>query len=763
MADNDTRLADALARHHAGQLDAAAELYDQLLAAQPDNADALHLLGVVEQQRGRPEASIVLIGRALTLKPEANFASNLANAHLTLGRFAEAEQACRLALSLNANLGMAHANLGVALHAQRRLAEAAEALAAAIRLEPTRPEPRSSLGAVWLELGRRDDAIALLRDLVATRPDYPMAHYNLANAIAADQRPANLTEAVGVYDRAIGLMPAYAEAHANRAAILRRLERYEEAQAGFAAALALNPNVALTHYNHGLLLGELDRPAEALAAHQRALALAPGLAVAHSHRGNMLSALGRHTEAMAAHRQALALAPGDALLHHNLGLSLAHEAYQAEAEAAQRQAIVLDPGFAPAHAALATVLAERDQADEALSEAQKALALDPDLVQAHAALGQALIARGEFAAAEGPLTIAAERRPSVAQGHLNLAVARFRQGRWDEAEAGYRKAAGLRPETWEAHYNLGVIQLQRGRYTEGWAGFEHRLQAPDRRRADARYGPALWMGEDLAGKTIWLHGEQGLGDIIQCARFIPEVAALGAEVIVEAHGALGRLLDRMAGVARYVEPTDRPPAADFHAPLFSLPHRLGVTLERLPGPMPYLRVDPALAAAWRARIDAAFPRPGPRVGVVWSGNVTAKVDRGRSIPLAAFAPLARAVGAPLIGLQKQFGLEQLATLPAGMTVETLGPAYDHGDLADTAAVIQALDLVVCCDTSVAHLAGAIGATAWLAVNAVCDWRWLNEGDTSPWYPSLRIYRQPGVGDWTGLFEAMAADWVTSKP
>ncbi|QUD88440.1 tetratricopeptide repeat protein [Phenylobacterium montanum] len=762
MSGIDQRLADALAQHRAGRIDEAAAAYAEILKLQSDHAEALHLLGVAEQQRGRLEASAELIRRALALRSDASYASNLANALLGLGRPLEAEQACRLALSIDAGLAMAYGNLGAALYAQDRRTEATEALQTAIRLDPARPEPQASLGVVLLELGRRDEAIAVLTALLAAHPNLAAAEYNLANALAADQTTPNMAAAVTHYDRAIALNPAYAEAHANRAALLRRLERYDDAEAGFALALRLAPQSALAHYNYGLLLGELDRTAEALAAHERAIALEPRLAQAHSHRGNMLSALQRPDEALAAHETAMRLAPGDALLHHNLGLSLAYDAHFPEAAIVQARAIALDPTYAPAHAALAAVLAELDRADEAEAAARQALTLEPDLAAGHSALGQALMAKGAFAEAEAALLIAAERRPLSAQSHVNLGVVRFRQGRFDEAEADYLKATTLRGDTWEAYYNLGVVRLQLGRYAEGWEGFEHRLRAPSRRRDEARYPMPLWRGEDLTGKTILLHGEQGLGDVLQCLRFVPQVAALGAEVVLEAHGATGRLVDRMGGVARYIEPTDPVPPADFHAPLFSLPHRLGVTLECLPGPTPYLEPDPVLTQAWRKRIDGAFPRPAPRVGVVWSGNVTAKVDRGRSIPLAAFAPLARAVGAPLISLQKQYGLEQLDALPAGMEVATLGAAYDAGDLADTAAVIQALDLVVACDTSVVHLAGAIGAPVWLAVNAVCDWRWLTKGEISPWYPSVRVWRQPSVGDWDGVFEAMADDWRSGQ-
>lgn len=762
MSGADPRLAAAIDRHRAGALDEAAAIYQAILGDEADHPDALHLLGLVRQQQGDFIASIALISRAQALRPDAAFASNLANAFLGLGRYEEAVQACRAALALNATFGMAHANLGVALRALGRLTEAAEALRIAIAVEPSRPEAQASLGVVLLELGRRDEAVAVLRGLLAAHPVYAVAHYNLANALASAETSEALNAALPHYARAVALNPAYAEAHANRGGVLRRLDRLDEAEAAYDAALALQPDSALTQYNFGLLLGELGRPARALEAYDRAIAVAPDLAVAHSHRGNVLTALERDEEAMIAHARALALAPDDANLHHNLGLTLAHQARFAEAVVAQSRAIALKPDYAEAHAALAGSLVEQGQFNGALYSARKAIALKSDLAMAHSALGQAQLEMRDLTAARTALEHALALRPGLSQGHMNLGVLEFRQGRLAAAEACYEAALALRPDTWEARYNRGVARLKRGDYAAGWGDFEHRLRGPERRRQDAHYPQPLWTDEDLNGQTILLHGEQGLGDILQCLRFVPQIAALGAQVIVEAPKALRRLVEPMVGVAAFIAPGEPCPPARFRAPLFSLPHRLGVTLERLPRPMPYLRVDEAIAALWRERIDALAARPGPRVGIVWSGNVTSKVDHGRSIPLAAFAPLAATAGAPLISLQKQYGLDQLGQLPAGMSVTQLGEAYDAGDLADTAAVIETLDLVVACDTAVAHLAGALNKPVWLAINAVADWRWLTDRQDSPWYPSARLYRQPAVDDWVSPLQAMAADWNAIK-
>ena len=764
MTDEDPRLRAAIERHRAGDLSAAAAAYAAILAADPRSADALHLLGIVRQQSGAIDESIALIRQALTIRPDAAFASNLANAYLAQRRYQEAADACRVALKLNAAFGMAHTNLGVALHGLGRRVEAVESLRIAIAIDPARPEAQASLGVVLLELGRRDEAMAVLRGLLAAHPSYAPAHYNLANALAQPDTLAVLAEALPHYDSAIALHPGYAEAHANRGGVLRRLGRLDEAEVAYQRALELAPGSALTHHNLGLLFGDQGKPAQALEAHERALSLEPDLAVAHSHRGNVLTALERDDEAMIAHDRALALSADDPLLLHNLGLTLAHQARFREAAAAQSRAIAARPDYAEAHACLGACLAEMGQTDAALYSARKAVELEPDLGVAHSALGQAQLEVDDLDGALTALTLAVTLRPSLAQGHLNLGVLHFRRGDLDAAEAAFETALALRPDTWEARYNRGVARLKRGDYANGWEDFEQRLRAPERRRREAHYPQPLWRGEDLSGQTILLHGEQGLGDMLQCLRFIPGVAALGARVVVEAPTTLRRLVEAMPAVSAFVG-MGQASQADYRLPLFSLPHRLGFTLESLPETAPYLRAPDDVAKTWRDRlVERTGELSGPpRVGVVWSGNVTSRVDRGRSIPLAAFAPLAAAVGAPLISLQKQFGLDELRTLPAGMEVFTLGQVYDAGDLADTAAVIEALDLVVCCDTAVAHLAGAVGKPTWLAINAVADWRWLTERSDSPWYPAMRLYRQPTLGDWDGVFKAMALDWIASRP
>jgi tetratricopeptide (TPR) repeat protein len=748
-------LAEAMALHRQGQLDEAERIYGRVLTAEPENPDALHLLGVIRQQRGDCAVSAELIGRAIALRPQAHYCCNLANALTGLGRFQEAADACRRALELDPGLAMAQSNLGVALRAMGRPLPAIEAFRAAIALQPDQAEAYSNLGVLLTEQGRRDEAAQVLRQVLAFRPDYAEALYNLAGAVAMVDDKASLALALEHLERAVALAPSYADAHANRAEVLRHLGRLEEAEAAFHVAIELAPGVAKTHYGLGLVLSERVQPKAALEAFLNAVGIQPDFAHAHAHAGNALAALDRADEAFGAHQVAIGLAPGDPGVHHNLGLTLSRLALYQEAVEAQRKAIALDPDYAEAHANLAGCQAELGQTDAALESSQRAIALKPALAAAHAGLGIALLEQDRLDEAEAAFGEALRLKPDLAQGYANLGLTAFRRGRLGPAEAAYRQAIALRPDIWESRHNLGVLLLEQGRFEEGWREFEWRLCSAKEKQRELGFAAPMWDGQDLAVKTLLIYGEQGFGDMIQCAGFIHQVAAPGARVVLQAPAALRRLLAPL--VDEFVEEGAAEPAADFRIPLFSLPHRLGVRLADLPGPTPYLSPDPALVALWREHLASLAPQ-GPRVGVVWSGNATARVDRGRSIPLRAFEPLARAVGAPLISLQKGFGLGQLDNLPAGLVVTTLGAAYDAGDFADTAAVIANLDLVVSCDTVVGHLAGALDRPAWLALNARSEWRWLYDRVDSPWYPSLRLYRQPTPGDWRGLFERMAADW-----
>ena len=290
-----------------------------------------------------------------------------------------------------------------------------------------------------------------------------------------------------------------------------------------------------------------------------------------------------------------------------------------------------------------------------------------------------------------------------------------------------------------------------GHLAEGWREYEWRWlkkELPHDMRRHETF--PRWHGEPGQGRTLLVWPEQGLGDIIQFVRYLPLLRQRGWQVIFEVPSLLARLLDGLDGVAA-VPYGDPLPPFDAQCPLLSLPLGFGTTLETIPASVPYVYAEPERRAFWRQRL----PKDGFRIGIVWQGSPIHSNDRHRSIPLKQFAPLSAIPGVRLVGLQKNHGLDQLAGLPEGMTVQTLGAEYDEGGFPDTAALIMELDLIVSADTSVAHLAGALGRPVWVALPMVPDWRWLLNRADSPWYPSMRLFRQPERGDWDSVFHEIA--------
>jgi hypothetical protein len=323
----------------------------------------------------------------------------------------------------------------------------------------------------------------------------------------------------------------------------------------------------------------------------------------------------------------------------------------------------------------------------------------------------------------------------------------------DEADAAFRRALELAPGDADANYNRALLDLLRGNFQAGWPGLEWRwgLKGFSRPNFDA----PRWEGQPLAGRTILLVGEQGLGDVIQMIRFANTLKQSGATVLVECKPALHALLRTAPGIDRFVNPLEgRREAFDYYIPLLSLPGALGATLETIGAEVPYLFAEPGRIEYWRRELSrwSAF-----KVGIAWQGRPTYVLDAFRSIPLVEFAPLAECPGVQLFGLQKGHGREQLDTLEGKLPIVDLGASLDLGTDAfvDTAAAMRNLDLVITSDTSVAHLAGALGVAVWVALPHVPDWRWLLERQDSPWYPTMRLFRQAQAGDWADVFARMA--------
>jgi tetratricopeptide (TPR) repeat protein len=515
-----------------------------------------------------------------------------------------------------------------------------------------------------------------------------------------------------------------------------------------AKAVAIKPNFPEAYSNLGMALAALGKFDEAVNALSRAITIRPAYAKAHSNLGGVLWALGRPAEAEASYRAAAHLQPESPNAHYNLGATLQNLGRLAQAEVSCRTALRLRPEFSEAHYVLGNTLRDFGRLSEAEASYREALCLRPDYPEALSNLGSTLRDLGRLEGAEASYRQALRLRPDDAEVHSNLGNTLRDLGHPVEAEASYREALRLRPDFPEAQHNLSFALLLTGRFGEGWKQFEWRWKTK-RMSGNARdFGAPLWSGEAIGDRVILLHAEQGFGDTLQFCRYAPLIAA-GARTVLEVPTPLMRLLSQLPSVTQIVAQGNSLPAFDLHCPLMSLPRAVNTTLDTIPAVTPYLAADPAHAAEWRKRLAGL---DGLRIGLVWSGGFRlapglATIDR-RRIALATMAPLGEVSGVSFVSLQKGEAAAQAANPPCGMALHDF--TADLHDFADTAALIDGLDLVISIDTAVAHLAGALGKPIWLLNRFDADWRWLLNRDDSPWYPTLRQFRQPSPGDWNSV-------------
>ena len=640
------------------------------------------------------------------------------------------------------------------LHQQGRLREAAAVYDAIIATEPAHFNALHLRGVVALQAGDTQRGFEMVRQAVGLNPASAAAHNNLGNALKTLGR---MEEALASYDQALALQPDYAEACNNRGLVLKGLNRLEAAVASFDQAIALRPDYADAHSNRATALKEQDRLEEAVAGYDRALELRPGQATdrfnATHLRGILALKAGEYERGIELIDQALLIDGTAAAAHNNRGNAFMLLQRQEEALASYDRALALKPDHAEALYNRGLMLNKLKRFEEAAASFDRVLALKPGYAEAHCNRGNALREMGRLEEALAGYVRALACKPDFALAHFNQGIALSELGLLEAAIASYEKAIACDPDHAEARGGKGMSLLALGRLAEGFEFYEWRKNLTDPRRERA-YPQPQWAGQrDLAGKTLFIHWEQGLGDTVQFCRFVPLARQSGARVVFAAQNVLLPLLQPLAAEVELLGGREEPASFDYHIPLLSLPGALGITMADLPRAIPYLAAEPARVAAWRERLGGH----GFRIGICWQGS-TNRIDRGRSPPLAAFQPLAAIPGVRLISLHKGSGEAQLEALPAGMAVETLGEAFDPPGAAflDTAAVMQACDLVISSDTAVAHLAGAMGLPTWVALKQVPDWRWMLGREDSPWYPGMRLFRQQQAGDWAGVFARMAA-------
>jgi tetratricopeptide (TPR) repeat protein len=638
-------------RHHQGGNFAQAEpLYRHILQAEPANAEALHMLGLLAHQTDRHEAAAGLLRQAAALNP------------LSEGILV---------------------NLGIVLMSQRQFGQAAASFQSALQLKPGNAE----------------------------------AHINLGNAYYSQ---GQLAGAADCYRQAVRLNPSHAEAQINLGNALMNLKQFDDAIASYRAALRLKPG------------------------HPHAL----------NNLGNAFMGQGKLDEADSTFRQALAIDPGNSKAHYNLGLVLKEQGRMVQAAACFRQAVRWQPSHADALNNLGIILREQGHLVQAVECYRNALRVTPDNADVLNNLGNALKDQGLFEESLACFEQALRHRPTFADALNNMGLAFKDQGRFQEAGQAFQNAIALEPGHHLALWNRCLLNLLHGDFAAGWPDHEQRWFQQG--VVPRTFKEPRWDGSPLHGKTILVFAEMGLGDTIHFLRFLPAVKRLGGTVVLECQPALINLFAGYPGADVVVAVGKPLPAFDVQIPLLSLPSVFGTTLDTIPNDSPYLRSDPQHVEKWRHCLFSGEPKATTEltIGIAWHANPKHTGFNHKSFPLRCFGPLSQAPNIRLVSLQVGPETQQLAQ--TNFSVTDLGSRFDPDSLEDLAGAMMSLDLIVTVDTGVAHLAGALGVPVWVALPFVACWRWLRDREDSPWYPTMRLFRQRKLNDWDDVFQRIAA-------
>lgn len=625
-----------------GDIEAAVNIFGNIVATNPKNTDALHLLGISHSKNNNSREAIRLIRKAIKISP---------------------------------NEAIFHRNLGLLCLGSKRYNKAIESFNKAIRLDRKDSFSHNDLGTVYSHLGKTEEAIREYRIALSINPKNHIACNNLGNDLI---KTSEYDKAISAFGRAIQINSNYAEAYSGRCNVLRKIGETSNALDDCNKAIHINPNHAEAYTNRGDVLKDLGVLDDSLADYNEAIRLDPDYAGAYVNRGNLFKDIGRLSDAL-----------GD-----------------------YNEAILINPKCEEAYSNRGNLLKDAGKLDDALEDHSKAIQINPNYAEAYSNRGGV-----------------------------------FRDlGRVDDALSDYHRSIQVNPNYARGHFNYSMVLLLLGRFIEGWKEYEWRWKTKEFiRKKNGIQGP-LWNGSELNGKTILIYSEQGNGDTIQFIRYVSQIKKYGGRVVVKCPQSLKRLLSHVDGINLLVVEGDSVPEYDVQLPLLSVPHILKTDEYSIPADIPYIFPEDDLSIE-------SLSYSYINVGIVWAGSPTHKNDRNRSIKVDYFVPLASIPDVQLYSLQVGTRSSDLDSPAVDNNIVDL--SSNISDYKDTASCINKLDLVITVDTSVAHLAGAIGKTVWVLLPFSPDFRWLLECDDSPWYPTMRLFRQNKRGNWGEVFENVA--------
>jgi tetratricopeptide (TPR) repeat protein len=650
---------------------------------------------------------------------------------------------------------------GFKLHQTGDLDEAEKMYVNILSLNSKHFDSLHLLGVIHYQKKNYNKAIQLLDLAIQLNPYISLVSFNRGLILHALNR---FNEALESYDLAIKINPNYADAFFNRGNILQELKRFDEALESYDFAIKINPNYASAFFNRGNIFKDFNRLNEALDSYNFAIKINPNYASAFLNRGNILQEFKRFDEALESYDLAIKINPNYADAFFNRGNIFKEFNRFNEALESYDLAIKINPNYADAFFNRGIILQELKRFDEALESYDLAIKINPNYVDAFVNRGNTLQELKRFYEALESNDLAIKINPNFAELFYNRGIILQELKRFDEAFDSYDFAIKINPDYADAYWNKSLSLLLLGKVELGWQLFEWRWKREPLLLHSRCFSQPLWLGqEELHGKTMLLHAEQGLGDTIQFCRYAKLVKARGAHVILEVPQALVGLLSQLEGVDELIPTGSTLPDFDYHCPLMSLPLAFKTELNSIPSSTKYISADLNKSKEWRHKLG---PTEKLKVGVVWNGGFRANqpkvwsVNERRNIQLSIFSSYLKDVDVDFYSLQKGDPAEseikgrELDFWPNGNFYNFMG---EVNDFTDTAALIDNLDLVIAVDTSTAHLAAAMGKPTWILNRFDSCWRWLLDRNDSPWYESVKLYRQDESRDWAAVMTQVVQD------
>lgn len=745
-------LQEAIKAFESGNLNSAELLLKKLTSFDPKNLPALQILGLIKAVQEDYKESAIFLERAANLQPnDASIQFNLAKALMDSGNDEKAVTHHKKTVTLNPHNSQAWLNYGKSVFNLGRYDEALELYDQAIRHKPDYYDAWINKSLVLFVLKRYLEADENCNQALLLKPDSCEANNNKGIILHALNQ---FEEALKYYELSIELNSNYYEAHNNKGITLHALERYEEALKHYDCAIALKPDYYEAWTNRGLTFQELKSNDNALLNFNKALSLNPTSTKCLLNRGLFFHEIGSFEEALNDYDLAISLKPDYFEVWSNRGVTLQELKCYDDALSNYEQAIQLAPHYSDAWLNKASLLYELRKFNEALTSCEIAINKNPDNFKAHNNKGLILTALNRHEEALLSFNECLHLKPSFSLALSNRGFTLHGLNRNQEALIDFNLALSINPNDEQTLWNKGLALLVEGDLESGFSLYETRLRSKKISTHFRSYNAPIWTGNEcLRNKTIFVYGEQGFGDCIQFSRYLKLISNLGAHIVFEVPHALVSLMNNLDGVSKVIAMGQEPPPFDFHVALMSLPAIFKTNINNIPSDPHYfnLKEYPNKLMEWQTRLESKIK---PRIGLVWSGNLNHKNDKNRSLLLETVVPYLPSQF-EYICLQKEIRHEDQLTLNLNPNILSFSEFLN--DFLDTAALIQQLDLVISVDTSVAHLSAALGQQTWILIPFAPDWRWLLNRDDSPWYRSVRLYRQDSIGNWSAPLLKIKSD------